>query len=377
MRASLRYNCECVPSCFLSYCRRDDERFVERLRDRLVSAGVEVWWDRVALRSRGVSFLTEIDDAIRSVDRLVLIVGPSVAESDYVQHELAVAEERCTVVVPVLRLGGLEDVPAALRNRHVFDFRTNALSRGAASPAVLDQLLTTVLSAPPPRGRVLGNIRALPSPLIDRSDAVNDVVAVLMRDVEDPVVIAAAPPATAVTGMSGLGKTVLATLVGRSCAVRWRFADGIVFVRIGMGLTPTEVIRAVRALLGDPLDPLEDEATSRARFAVLFDARRVLVVLDDVWSLDQIDPVVAYLPAPAAEPSSLRAIAAHSLACRRPLTTSICQVQPRQNTSLPIGTRKLSKTISTVILPSDAGACRSRSPCAEPCCAAGWASAIS
>lgn len=61
-----------MPSCFISYSRDDDESFAERLRVHLEGAGVAVWWDREAMCSRGVTFLQEIEDAIRptSPDRL-------------------------------------------------------------------------------------------------------------------------------------------------------------------------------------------------------------------------------------------------------------------------------------------------------------------
>src|SRR5262245_43222697 len=112
-----------MTSCFLSYARNDDEAFVDRLRDDLTKRGVDVWWDKVAMRSRGVSFLDEIDAGIRSSDRLVLVIGPAALSSEYVLHELKVADRHCRIVVPVLRQGSVDDVPAALRRRHVFDLR--------------------------------------------------------------------------------------------------------------------------------------------------------------------------------------------------------------------------------------------------------------
>jgi hypothetical protein len=137
-----------MPSCFISYARDDDEPFVERLRVHLEDAGVAVWWDREAMRSRGVTFLQEIEDAIRSVNRVVLVCGPAAKASTYVAHELGVAARHCRVVVPVLRLGRRIDVvPPELKGHHHFNLsRTEDGSEAAAREL---ERLTRTLAGPP------------------------------------------------------------------------------------------------------------------------------------------------------------------------------------------------------------------------------------
>ncbi len=61
---------------FLSYARGDDEPFVGHLYDDLTASGFTVWYDRVAMPSRALTFLQEIRDAIAAADRLLLVVGP-------------------------------------------------------------------------------------------------------------------------------------------------------------------------------------------------------------------------------------------------------------------------------------------------------------
>ena len=67
---------EAVSHIFISYARADDEPFVKRLYEGLVAHGFEVWWDRVSMPSRALTFLQEIRDAIDQADRLLLVVGP-------------------------------------------------------------------------------------------------------------------------------------------------------------------------------------------------------------------------------------------------------------------------------------------------------------
>src|SRR2546423_1783173 len=94
------------PSVFLSYARGDDEPFVRRLHDHLTERGFAVWFDRVSMPSRELTFYQEIRDAIAARNRLVLVVGPAAAESEYVRQEWGFALEAGICVNPIVRLDG-------------------------------------------------------------------------------------------------------------------------------------------------------------------------------------------------------------------------------------------------------------------------------
>jgi hypothetical protein len=76
-----------MTSIFLSYARDDDELFVSQLYHDLVAHGFEVWWDRISMPNRKLTFNQEIRDAITYCDCLVLIAGPRAFASDYVVQE--------------------------------------------------------------------------------------------------------------------------------------------------------------------------------------------------------------------------------------------------------------------------------------------------
>lgn len=68
-----------MTSIFLSYARGDDGEpfdpaasFVARLYSDLTAAGFDVWFDRVSMPSRTLTFHQEIRDAVAACDRLVL-----------------------------------------------------------------------------------------------------------------------------------------------------------------------------------------------------------------------------------------------------------------------------------------------------------------
>ena len=116
---------------FLSYARGDDgepfdpaRSFVARLHRDLTGAGFEVWFDRVCMPSRNLTFHQEIREAVSACDRLVLVVGSRAATSDYVRQEWQFAWFQADkVVTPILRQGDFPLVPDELKLQHCEDFR--------------------------------------------------------------------------------------------------------------------------------------------------------------------------------------------------------------------------------------------------------------
>ena len=122
-----------MTSIFLSYARGDDvdpfdpaTSFVARLHRDLTARGFEVWFDRMAMPSRGLTFHQEIQDAVAARQRLVLVVGPKAAVSDYVRQEWQFALQADKAVTPILRQGDYPLVPDELKLLHCEDFRDDA-----------------------------------------------------------------------------------------------------------------------------------------------------------------------------------------------------------------------------------------------------------
>jgi WD40 repeat protein len=269
---------------FLSYARSDDEPFVERLRAELTDAGIDVWWDRQAMESRGRTFLQEIADAVIAADRVVLVVGPAAKKSSYVAAEWTMALEHCRPVVPVLRLGTLDDIPAPLAHNHAVDLRGRA--HRANGLAELVRILRTPAAAPGP----LIGVPSPPADLVARDDLVDRVGELLLADTVAPVVITGAGRTAAVVGMGGVGKSVLATLFATRCATRWAFADGVVWLHAGQDFDPLFVLQAIDvAMGGDAALRHLDVRSARTGAAARLAERRSLLVLDDVWRQDDLD----------------------------------------------------------------------------------------
>ena len=133
-------------SIFLSYARGDDEPFVRRLYEDLAANGLRVWFDRVSLPSRNLTFHQEIRDAIATHDRLVFVVGPKAVASQYVSQEWQFAYfEAEKIVTPILRQGDFPLIPDELKLLHCEDFRTDA------DYAIHRDPLLRILNEPTPR----------------------------------------------------------------------------------------------------------------------------------------------------------------------------------------------------------------------------------
>lgn len=118
-------------SCFISYSAKD-QKFANRLHADLESKNVRCWFAPEDLKT-GDEFRMKIDEAIRTYDKLLLVLSENSVKSTWVEKEVETAFEKekkqgRTVLFPI-RLDeavmGTEETWAAdiRRMRHIGDFR--------------------------------------------------------------------------------------------------------------------------------------------------------------------------------------------------------------------------------------------------------------
>jgi WD40 repeat protein len=104
-------------------------------------------------------------------------------------------------------------------------------------------------------------------------------------------------PFTALYGMGGIGKTVLAEALCRDPVIQQAFPDGCIWVEIGKEwrTDPTERLHAVlRVLDGDyKAESFTTGDSRKAAYRTLIRDKAALIVLDDVWQSREIEPFVA------------------------------------------------------------------------------------
>jgi len=266
---------------FLSYARGDDEPFVKRLYADLTTNGFTVWFDRVSLPSRQLTFHQEIKDAIlKETDRLIYIGGPKAALSDYVRAEWQFALECDHVVTtPILRLGDYDHVPGELSLLHCEDFRDDA-----KYPDALAKLIAS-LRQPNPKLGALFAVPGLPPNFLGRPDLMRRVRDALLVDLQKPQVITGADARVGMQGMGGIGKSVLAAALARNRQVRQSYPDGIVWIACGQKLNDDDLLKRQRDLArhlgGD--ENFSSLEQGKGVLRPLLAAKAVLLVLDDVW----------------------------------------------------------------------------------------------
>ena len=103
---------------FISYCH-DDAEYVEQLADRLQRVGVSVWYDQDI--ESGRKWRREIEVAIENANKVLVVLSPSSAFSDYCHKEISYAEDVENQFIPLL----LEEttVPLALQGIQWIDAR--------------------------------------------------------------------------------------------------------------------------------------------------------------------------------------------------------------------------------------------------------------
>jgi hypothetical protein len=249
---------------FISYARADDETFVKQLYQDLTEHDFYVWWDRKAMESRGRTFLQELRDAIEASDRLIAVIGPNAVTSDYVKAEWEHALLFAKGVVPILRMGDHDLLPSELSKIHCPDFRKEQPYNEA-----LEELLGILTEPVPPLGALRTEVPSLPPHFLPRRDELILLGNAVLADIQRPEVVTCAKQKTAIVGMGGMGKSVLAAAFARSTETRRAFTDGVAWISIGQNPEILFNLRQLGLAFNDKMENYVDLKTARDKLPTL------------------------------------------------------------------------------------------------------------
>ncbi|MCA9994739.1 MAG: hypothetical protein KDE56_03260 [Anaerolineales bacterium] len=118
-----------------------------------------------------------------------------------------------------------------------------------------------------------------PQGIFGRSRLIKKIIAGLHLDNPDAVDV----PPLALRGMAGIGKTTLLTAVGRLQLVQEQFPDGVLWTSVGQDPTIRLLLDSWGRALGIDLNVERDERACQERLRAVLHARRMLLLVDDVW----------------------------------------------------------------------------------------------
>ncbi|MGH3856477.1 MAG: NB-ARC domain-containing protein, partial [Pseudonocardiaceae bacterium] len=303
-------------SVFLSHTselrRLPSPRSFVAAAERAVSRAGHVVVDMEYFRARDQQPAQVCRDAVCAADVYVLIVGfrygsPVCDEPglSYTEVEFQAATEagmpRLVFLLDEQTPGSRELLADDVFGTRQQAFRARLVGSGlvtvmVASPAELETALYQALVAPAQAGS--GGVGGLRGPVwavprlrgneVARPELMAELVRAVLRPGAGTVGVT-----TGLWGAGGFGKTTLARVVAHRREVRERFPDGAVWVTVGenvVGPELAEKVTNVVSLLTGVRPPLTDPMVAGAQLGRALGDRRVLMVVDDVWTTAQVEP---------------------------------------------------------------------------------------
>lgn len=259
---------------FISYAHRDGAELAQRLEKDLSGKGLDVWLDKRRIGG-GAAWSMEIEREIKTRQVVIALMSPGSYASEICRAEQLLALESGIRVIPVLAMALKgSDRPIYLYARQYRDFtreadyaeRLNELLadiRGSATATLPDsyrKTRVTYLTSPP---RVAN--------YLERPEALAALRAALFaEDHRQPIAL------TALAGMGGIGKTVLAKALTDDEVVQRAFPDGIVWITAGKEKKRDfmEEMREVAKALGDDLSGYDTTHAASISIATRLRTRR-------------------------------------------------------------------------------------------------------
>ena len=211
--------------------------------------------------------------------------------SDICRAEQLRALRKGRTVIPVLAKPGA-DIPLHLETNNYRDFTKGYpaalktlledIRLGRDAVVLAQRYRSTYVTAPP-----------LPRNYVERPELLTRLREALLA--EEP---GASIAITALRGMGGIGKTILAQALAHDDVVQQAFPDGIGWTTIGQesAHSLTTRMREVRRALGDEPGDRETDPECVNRYRTALKDKAALIIVDDVWRVEDIEPFLADSP---------------------------------------------------------------------------------
>jgi WD40 repeat protein len=279
------------PRIFVSYARKDGAKLALRLQHDLTAAAFDVWLDTARIHG-GDIWTVEIEEAIDRSQVVLALLTPGSYTSEICRAEQLRSLRHGKCVIPLLAAPGT-DIPLHLEPKHYLDFTDDRTYAAAFSSLLADIAALNGVALPPRYRTTPAHYISVPPTVanyIDRPEAVR-----ALRDTLFAADGHRAIALTALEGMGGIGKTVLAQALFKDEVVRDAFPDGLVWITVGREPTHdlAASLRQIAHALGAPAD---ESVAPETLYRTAIADKAALIVIDDIWSKADLDPFLAESP---------------------------------------------------------------------------------
>lgn len=127
-------------------------------------------------------------------------------------------------------------------------------------------------------------VPTLPADYVSRPELVTEIRKYLIQKTEHQTLLV-----SALHGLGGIGKTVLATAVAYEREIREYFSDGILWVTLGQEPELLELLSQWIQALGDSSFRTTSIEAASSQLRLLLQDKKILLILDDVWESDHAE----------------------------------------------------------------------------------------
>lgn len=268
---------------FISYSRVDVV-YARSLTETLTGLGFTLWRDRNDMEG-GENWWQQIEEAIRGVDTMILLLSQAALDSKVVSKEWRYARQVGTRVIPVIADSfPASNAPRWMSKRDWYDFRRRDQD---PDQQLLWEKMLAQLRTPYQRKRAPFMAEGLPADYVARTAQLKQVIPCFVdENREEPRAVT-----VALKGAGGYGKTTLARAICADERIQAAFDDGILWVTFG------EKVDNLTGKVDDLLYSLTGKHSNAntlemvtAELSDALEERDILLVLDDVWNAADLKP---------------------------------------------------------------------------------------
>ena len=261
-----------------------------RLRDDLARAGYHAWLDTAQIAG-GTSWTREIEEAIDRCTVLLALLTEASYRSECCRAEQLHALRRGKRVIPVVAQADVNR-PLHLEHLHYRDLSDTTRYSEALQMLLVDVSDGESVPLPDTLRQTYVTAPKLPPNFIPRPEELENLRRAVIGEGITP-----ATALTALRGLGGIGKSVLAQALCQDKVIQEAFPDGVIWISIGR--EPGDLVRQMREVgraLRDGPEHYDTPDGCVNRLRTILRDKAALLVLDDVWDKRHVDPFLLEAP---------------------------------------------------------------------------------